>query len=87
MPIHPRRAPGNCPGCLGNRQCWICLGEGRQERPDHKFELCLRCHGTGRCAQCTPVADIDLTAQPHRPDRTIVLESPHEHLPWARSRP
>jgi hypothetical protein len=45
---------------MGNRQCWVCLGQGRSERSDGGFAVCGRCGGTGVCATCARPAEIDL---------------------------
>lgn len=45
-----------CDGCLGSRQCWVCLGQGRNERADGGLSACTRCSGTGRCSFCRPAA-------------------------------
>ena len=61
------RAPGSiCVGCLGSRKCWICLGQGRSERPDGGFAPCSRCQGTGSCSLCRPLPDVTV-APPHLP--------------------
>jgi hypothetical protein len=55
-----------CVGCLDNRQCWVCLGNGRTERASGSYEPCIRCSGTGRCHLCRP-ASADLTVAPQLP--------------------
>ena len=52
MPLPIQIVAGRCDACLGNRQCWICLGQGRVERADGGFSSCSRCAGTGRCSYC-----------------------------------
>ena len=52
MPLPIGVVDARCDACLGNRQCWICLGQGRIERIDGGFTCCARCAGTGRCSYC-----------------------------------
>jgi hypothetical protein len=43
----------DCAACLGSRQCWVCLGNGRLEQPDSRVGItCRRCHGTAHCPIC-----------------------------------
>ena len=45
-----RRHPADCPGCLGNGGCWVCLATG--ELSDRVYGVhCHRCNGTGMCAE------------------------------------
>ena len=44
-----------CDGCLGSRQCWVCLGQGDIERSRGQREPCDRCAATGICPDCAPV--------------------------------
>lgn len=44
-------ATGVCDGCLGSRQCWVCLGTG-YELPENRVGQCSRCAGTARCHVC-----------------------------------
>lgn len=62
-----------CVGCLGNRQCWVCLGAGRSERAGGGSESCARCDGTGRCHLCRPAA-VDLNVVPQLP--RVAAEGP-----------
>jgi hypothetical protein len=55
-----------CAGCMGNRQCWVCLGAGRSELAAGGYESCTRCDGMGRCHVCRP-ASVDLTVAPQLP--------------------
>lgn len=41
-----------CDGCLGDRDCWVCLGIGHVEVRRGDYTPCHRCGGTGRCAEC-----------------------------------
>src|SRR3954471_3367664 len=60
-----------CVACLGNRQCWICLGQGRSERADGGFATCTRCSGTGVCSSCAHrPAEIDVRT-PELPPRAV----------------
>ena len=47
-PYHGR----SCPGCMGNGECWVCIGSGVLNRPDGKKSVpCHRCHGSGQCSE------------------------------------
>jgi hypothetical protein len=59
-----------CVACLGNRQCWVCLGQGRSERAEGGFATCSRCSGTGVCSTCCPPAEIDVRT-PELPPRAV----------------
>jgi hypothetical protein len=70
MASSPRIAGPPCDGCLGSRQCWVCLGQGRCERPDGGSSPCARCSGSGRCSFCRPAvagAPPDLPDHPDAP--------------------
>ena len=41
-----------CPGCLGERRCWVCLGTGRLRSRHGASTPCHVCSGTGVCASC-----------------------------------
>src|SRR5207248_2449889 len=41
----------SCDGCLGLRQCWVCLGTGHTDTPDREV-VCGRCAGSGICPLC-----------------------------------
>src|SRR4051794_24320262 len=58
--VPPPPSPGGpiCVACLGNRQCWICLGQGRSERSDGGFATCARCSGTAVGPVCGPPAEL-----------------------------
>src|SRR3954470_19389839 len=70
--VPPPPIPGGpvCVACLGNRQCWVCLGQGRSERSDGGFATCGRCSGTGVCSVCGPPAEIDVRT-PELPPRAV----------------
>lgn len=40
-----------CPGCLGTRECWICLGTGAADT-EHGVGTCHACEGTRECRYC-----------------------------------
>jgi len=52
MPTEAEAPP--CPACMGNGQCWTCLGSGSVEQRDHTKIDCAACEGTGRCPKCSP---------------------------------
>jgi hypothetical protein len=54
--LSTRVPDASCIGCLGDQQCWVCLGQGRSERPDGGFDSCARCSGSGSCTFCGAVA-------------------------------
>jgi CheY-like chemotaxis protein len=60
-------ATGVCVGCLGSRQCWICLGTGYAV-PQARRGICVKCGGTGRCHLC-----VDVREPARRPERRRVL--------------
>src|SRR3954451_9112590 len=60
-----------CVACLGNGQCWVCLGQGRSERADGSFATCTRCSGSGVCSSCAArPAEIDVNT-PELPPRAV----------------
>jgi hypothetical protein len=69
-PPSQRLSGPTCVACLGNRQCWVCLGQGRSEQPDGGFAACHRCAGTGVCSSCAPPAAIDVRT-PELPPRAV----------------
>jgi hypothetical protein len=50
-----------CDGCLGDRACWVCLGQGKHTSRIYGLAgpECARCHGTGRCSLC---CDLDASS-------------------------
>ena len=40
-----------CAGCLGTRECWICLGTGAVDRRERTV-ACPSCDGSRVCAYC-----------------------------------
>ena len=40
-----------CVGCLGTRECWVCLGIGAIDRRDHVV-ACASCDGSRVCRYC-----------------------------------
>ena len=40
-----------CAGCLGNGNCWVCLGTGRLLTSQTDRVRCHRCEGTGLCPE------------------------------------
>lgn len=41
-----------CAGCLGDFECWVCLGSGTLEAADGSRRPCRSCGGDGYCAYC-----------------------------------
>jgi len=52
-----------CPGCLGSRYCWVCLGTGNADTA-RRLGVCSSCDGTAKCAYCDP----------DQPRRVVVLD-------------
>ena len=63
---------GPCPGCLGSRRCWVCLGTG-YAHPESRRGSCARCAGSRRCGLCTPT-DAAMAAAPAGPRTVLVGE-------------
>jgi hypothetical protein len=49
-----------CVGCLGNRECWVCLGTGRWPTDDYPRigPPCTRCAATGLCSVCVEIPHV-----------------------------
>jgi hypothetical protein len=70
-----------CPGCMGDRRCWVCLGTGRLRTRQGVSLPCHVCRGSGACAKCgqnradapAPLADL---LPPPRPSTEIVTDVP-----------
>ena len=41
-----------CDGCLGDLECWVCLGSGSLEAADGSRQPCHSCDGSGFCRYC-----------------------------------
>ena len=63
-----------CDGCLGDLQCWVCLGAGNLETADASRVPCHSCGGTGYCRYCQARPD---------PRVQVIYLSEHEHQPLA----
>lgn len=40
-----------CAGCLGSRECWVCLGTGALDT-EHEVGACFSCGGSRVCRYC-----------------------------------
>jgi hypothetical protein len=63
--------PPQCDGCLGDLECWVCLGSGSVEAPDGSRRPCHSCDGSGYCSYCEARPDpriqvLYLTDHKHR---------------------
>lgn len=67
-------ATGVCVGCLGSRQCWICLGTGFAD-PQHRRGVCGRCRGSRRCHLCEGASATVMRRQPRKV--LVVDDEPH----------